>query len=112
MLWKILTVAALTLAGVAVVTAGITLGQLSSGRSQLSATRSQLAQARTQLGTMRTQLAGVNAQAKGLHRDLITCGDLQELGWQVTGSDSAGGNLQGAFAGPGPVSLPQHCINR
>ncbi len=64
------------------------------------------AHARQDQRVIRTQESTLTARVNGQHRDLITCGDLQNLGLASYWQDS-NYNLQS-----NPIILPGHCINR
>lgn len=71
----------------------------------------QIASLQRQLSGLRSELAAVAVKTGGSHRDLITCADVLNMGWNLSGTDSSGGQLTG-IAGPGPISLPAHCVNQ
>lgn len=78
---------------------------------ELSAVLGRLRQLQGRLGQLEGRLTTAQGSINGSHRDLITCADLQNLAFQLSGTDSAGGAITGV-AGPAPISLPQHCINQ
>jgi hypothetical protein len=98
MKWMLAALAAALIAACAVFT--VVTARLS---GEIGALRQQQA---GQAGRVRSVLASQAARLTGLHRDLITCGDLQGLGLQSYWQDSSY-NLQSI-----PVPLPPHCINR
>lgn len=63
-----------------------------------------------QISELQSRMVNVSASVDGTHRDLITCADLEQMSWQLSGADSLGGSITGV-AGPSPISLPSHCIN-
>ena len=60
----------------------------------------------TELKTLRADVTALTARLNGQHKDVITCGDLQNMGLNYYWQDS-NYNLQS-----NPVTLPGHCINQ
>lgn len=73
--------------------------------------QSQLAGYAKTLTADQAKLTADQARLAGIHRDLITCGDMQAIINNMPQSDSNGDTL--FFAGPnGSLGLPSHCINQ
>jgi hypothetical protein len=97
-------IAALTGTAVLAILLGLSMQNVSHLQAQVSGLQHSQKQ-----GPSAAQIRGMIGKASGSHRDLITCGDLQQLGLPVNGTDSYGGQIS-AYAGP--ATLPGHCINR
>jgi hypothetical protein len=81
------------------------------GYSTDQAQARQIAALTHRLHAEQAALAAITVKAAGQHRDLITCGDLQNLVLEASGVDSAGDTVT-TQTNPGPVQLPAHCINQ
>ena len=88
---------------------GLNGSSVSAGlRNQVNQDRQTIQQDQQKIRSQDAAIAQAEARLGGVHQDLITCGDLQNLGISVTGSDAYGNNLQ-LYGTP---NLPSHCINR
>lgn len=114
-------VAALVVSSVAVAvgTAGLTFGiiersHVASRATQISALLHQQAVQTRQQAVLAREMATIQPKLAGTARDVITCGDLQNMFLQdtygVSLSQDASGNIS-ASLNQNPVALPAHCIN-
>ena len=71
-----------------------------------------------QLRQMQTQLSAVSAQSGGVHRDLVTCADIQQLESYIDGLVAPQGYIGPVeFTSPNgavvtALPLPAHCVNQ
>jgi hypothetical protein len=80
--------------------------------------RDQLRVTQSKLSVAQSQLSAARANINGTHRDLITCGDLQQVETMIDGIVISQGNVgpvefvssSGSIASSLP--LPLHCINQ
>ena len=110
---KIITLLAFALAiiGGIVGTAGLILA--TSARDQITQDQRVIRSEQAALNADHSALNDAQAQLSGQHRDLITCGDLQQL--QMAGIDSNQEQVTVGYQSGGginAVTLPPHCINQ
>lgn len=105
-----LSIMGLVLAGVIGWTVVLS-GEVTSLRHQASADSSQLARDKRELAAASRLVAAQQARLGGQHRDLITCGDLQNLITDMPQTDSNADTI--FYGGPnGAIPLPRHCVNQ